>query len=56
MSGADVESAIAGDDWRVVPLGPDGAGVEFFATDAGAAPYRAAPEHVIRAWTARYPS
>jgi hypothetical protein len=26
LSAADVEKAIAGDDWRVVPLGPDGAG------------------------------
>ena len=53
MSAADVEGAVGGADWRVVPLGPDGAGVEFFATEAGAARYRAAPEEVLRAWTAR---
>jgi hypothetical protein len=53
MSPAEVESAIAGDEWRVVPLGPDGAGVEFFATEAGQARYHAAPEQVIAAWNAR---
>jgi hypothetical protein len=44
MSEAEVESAITKGD---------GVEVEFFATDAGAARYRAAPEHVIRAWNAR---
>jgi hypothetical protein len=54
LSAADAEKAIAGDDWRVAPLGPDGAAVEFFATDAGVTRYRAAPEEIIRAWDARY--
>jgi hypothetical protein len=54
MSAADAENAITGDDWRVVPLGPEGARVEFFATDAGTARYRAAPQHIARAWNTRY--
>jgi hypothetical protein len=54
LSAAEVEDAIEGDDWRVVPLGPDGAAVEFFATDAGAARYRDAPDEIVRAWDARY--
>jgi hypothetical protein len=53
MSPTEVEGAIAGDDWRVVPLGPEGAVVEFFATEAGQGRYHAAPEHIIGAWNAR---
>jgi hypothetical protein len=46
MSAVEAEGAIA-------VLGDDGAGVEFFATAAGQARYRAAPEHVIDEWNAR---
>jgi hypothetical protein len=45
MSAAEAESAIADGD---------GVEVEFFATDAGVARYRAAPEQIIKAWNARY--
>jgi len=53
LSQIEVERVISGEDWRTVPVGPDGARVYFGATGEGERVAKNPPVEVVTYWNAR---